>query len=113
MITAEEARSAVDYLVNSSADYAAAQADRSRCENMLRVVKSLTMKASGEKSAAAQEREAYSSDEYQAALDELFRATEAAEKSRALREAAKMKIEFWRSWNSGLRAGERGFGSGS
>ena len=111
MITPEEARKAVDYLVNSAAEYASAQADKSRCENMLRVVKSLAMKASGEKSAAAQEREAYGSAEYNDALDELFNATKQAEHLRALREAAKMKIEFWRSWNSNFKSAERGFGS--
>ena len=34
-----------------------------------------------------------------------------ASKLRALREAARMKIEAWRSFNSNLRSAERGFGS--
>jgi hypothetical protein len=109
MVSAEEARKAVQFLVDSAAEYAAARADRERCENMLRVVKALTMKASDEKSAAAQEREAYASDEYRNALDELFEATKEAERLRALREAAQARIEFWRSFNAGLRNAERGF----
>ena len=108
---AEEARKAVDFLIDSSADYAMARANQMRCENMLRVIKSLSMKASNEKSAAAQERDAYASETYRDALDELFEYTKEAEKLRALREAAKMKIEFWRSVNSGLRSAERGFHS--
>ena len=48
-VTAEEAHRAVQYLVDSAAEFAAARADQGRCENMLRVVKSLAMKASGER----------------------------------------------------------------
>ena len=108
---ASEARKAVEFLVDSSIGYATARANQLRCENMLRVIKSLSMKASDEKSAAAQERDAYASDIYREAIDELFEYTKEAEKLRALREAAKMKIEFWRSVNSGLRSAERGFHS--
>lgn len=111
MITPEEARKAVDYLINSAAEYAAARADQQRADNMLRVVKSFAMKASSETSVAAQEREAYASEAYATALAELFEATKEAEKLRALREAAMAKIEFWRSWNATHRGAERGFGS--
>lgn len=111
MITAEECRRAVDFLVDSAAEYASAEADRTRTENMLRVIKALAMKASGEKSAAAQEREAYASEEYQNAIAENFEATKAAVKLRTLRKAAEIKVDFWRSWNSNHKAAERGFGS--
>ena len=106
-----EAAKAVQYLIDSAPLYGAAQANKAQCENMLRVVKSLAMKASDEKSAAAQEREAYASDQYGDALDNLFEATREAETLRALREAAKMKIEYWRSFNSSHKSAERGFGS--
>ncbi len=108
---AEEARKAVEFLIDSAAHYAAARSDQMRCENMLRVVKSLAMKASHEKSAAAQEREAYASGEYMTAINQLFEATKESEKLKALREAAKYKIEYWRSFNSNLKIAERGFGS--
>lgn len=108
---ASEAKKAVEYLIDSSADYAMARASQLRSENMLRVIKSLSMKASNEKSAAAQERDAYASDVYRDAIDELFEHTKEAEKFRSLREAAKMKIEVWRSINAGLRNAERGFHS--
>ena len=108
-MTSDEAKSAVQFLVDSAAEYGAARADCQRCDNMLRVVKALSMKASGEKSAAAQEREAYASEEYRKALDEVFNATRDMEKLRALREGAQAKLEFWRSFNAGLRNAERGF----
>jgi hypothetical protein len=111
MVDHVEASRAVAFLIDSANEYATAQANKGRAENMLRVIKSLAMKASGEKSASGQEREAYASEQYQAAVDEVFTATKDAERLRALRDGAKFKIEFWRSVNSGLRAAERGFGS--
>ena len=111
MISDAECRRAVDFLVGSAAEYASARADTVQAENMLRVVKALAMRASDERSAAAQEREAYASVEYRAALAELFNATKEAEKLKALREAARMKIEAWRTFSSNARGAERGFGS--
>ncbi|MFV1798214.1 hypothetical protein [Phaeobacter sp. Ay1a-4a] len=106
-----KAAKATQYLIDSAAEIAAAKADLVRAENMLRVTKSISMKHSGEKSAAAQEREAYASDQYLAAVNELADVAGAFEKLRALREAAKMQIEYWRSLNANQRAAERGYGS--
>lgn len=106
-----KAAKATQYLIDSAAEIAAAKADLVRAENMLRVVKSLAMKHSGQNSAAAQEREAYASEQYQAAVGELAEVAGTFEKLRALREAAKMQIEYWRSLNANQRAAERGYGS--
>jgi hypothetical protein len=106
-----KAANATQYLVDSAAEIAAAKADLVRCENMLRVVKSLSMRNCDEKSAAAQEREAYASPEYKSAIMELAEVTMEYEKLRALREAAKMRIEYWRSLNANQRSAERGYGS--
>ena len=106
-----EARKAVEYLIDSAPEFASARATQLRCENMLRITKSLCMKASGQNAVSAQEREAYASDKYLDAVDQLFQATLDAEKIKALREAAKMKIEYWRSYNSNHKAAARGFGS--
>ena len=108
----ESAYKATEFLVTSAADIARAKAELMKCEAMLRVVKSLAMRHSGEKSAAAQEREAYASDQYMTAINSLTMATEEYEKLRSLREAAKMKIEYWRSLNANQRSAERGYGSG-
>jgi len=107
----QKAAGATQYLIDSANDLATAKADLIRCENMLRVVKSLAMKTSGQNSAAAQEREAYASDQYQAAVHELAEAAGEYEKLRALRESAKAQIEYWRSLNANQRAAERGYGS--
>jgi len=107
-----KAMKATQYLIDSAAELAAAKTDLVRCENMLRVTKALAMKYSDEKSAAAQEREAYASEEYQEAVSELASVAGIYEKLRALREAAKMQIEYWRSLNANQRSAERGYGSG-
>jgi ribonuclease D len=111
MIEAERAAKAVEYLINSAAEYGAARADQARTEHMLKVTKALAMKSSGESSAAAQEREALASDAYLKAVDEVFEATKDAETLRALREAAIQTIEAWRSMEATSRAAERGFHS--
>jgi hypothetical protein len=110
-IDQERAAGAVEYLINSAAEYGAARADAIRAEAMLRVVKALAMKSSDERSAAAQEREAYASEPYLRAVDDLFDAVKAAETLKAQRESAVATIETWRSLNSNQRSAERGYGS--
>lgn len=102
-ITQQRAEKATEWMVDNAVRIAEAKAHRDRCENRLRVVKALGMKASGEKSAAAQEREAYASDHYQQAVDELFDRTKDHEELIAKRDAARAVIEVWRSINSNLR----------
>jgi ribonuclease D len=111
VIDASRAAQAVQFLVDTSAEYGAARADQARTEHMLKVTKALAMKASGETSAAAQEREALASDAYLKAVDEVFEATKDAETLRARREAAIQTIEAWRSMEATSRAAERGFHS--
>ena len=106
-----KAAKATQYLIDSAAEIAAAKSDLVKAENMLRVVKALAMRHSDEKSAAAQEREAYASHQYLAAVNELAAVAGEFEKLRSLREAAKMQIEYWRSLNANQRSAERGYGS--
>jgi hypothetical protein len=108
----DRAAAAVQYLADTAYEYGEARALTTKCDAMLRHIKALAMKASDEKSASGQEREAYASDAYKAAIDALFDATRSAETLRAKREAAVARIEFWRSVNSNQRAAERGYGSG-
>ena len=107
----DRAAGAVEFLINSAAEYGASKADAIRAETMLRVVKALVMKSTDEKAIAAQEREAYASEAYLQAVDDLFEATRACETLRAKRDAAQATIEFWRSRNANERAAERGFAS--
>lgn len=108
-IDQDRAEKAVEYLISTAGKLGQAKANAIRAEAMLRHVKALAMRASDEKSASAQEREAYASDEYLNAIDELFMATKDAETLKAEREAAQATIEFWRSSEASRRGAERGF----
>ncbi len=109
MIDATKAARAVQYLIDSAAEYGAARADAQRCDDMLRHIKALIMAQSNEKSVTAQEREAYAHDRYLNAINEKFEAVKLAETMKAKREAANATIEMWRSLNSNQRAAERGY----
>lgn len=103
-ITDQRAQSATEWMVHNAKPLALSRAERDRCENRLRVIKAIAMKASDEKSAAAQEREAYASTEYQNAIDALYMATIEHETLLSTRIAAQAVIEVWRSLNSTLKA---------
>lgn len=112
MIDSEKAAKAVQYLIDSAAEYGAARAKAQHCDDMLRVIKALIMAQSDQKAIAAQEREAYGSDRYLQAVQDKFEAVKVAETLRARREAAIQTIEAWRSLNANQRAAERGYHSG-
>lgn len=102
-VTQERAEAATEWLIHSAPHIGEAKANRDRAEHMLKVVKSLAMKASGEKSAAAQEREALISDEYQAQVEAVFEASKQYEILFARQKAATNLIDMWRSINSALK----------
>ena len=103
-ITAERATAATEWIIENAPLIGEARAHRDKCENMLRVVKALEMKASDEKSAAAQEREAYASPRYEQAIDNLFAATKEHETLLSTKQAAQCVVEMFRSLNSALKA---------
>lgn len=98
-----DADKARQYLVDSAYPYGDAQARKAKAEAMLRHVKALAMKASGENAVSAQEREAYASDQYMKAIEDLFEATKEAERIKASREAARHTIDYWRSVEASAR----------
>ena len=102
-MTPDEAERAVQYLVDTAFPYAAAKARQTKATAMLRHVKALAMKNSGEKAVSAQEAAAYASDEYKAAIEEEYQATLEAEKLKAGREAARIRVDFWRSLEASRR----------
>lgn len=105
-MTFEEAERAQQYLVDSAFKYGNARADATLAEKRLSRVKALAMKASGQNSVSAQEREAYASEEYDEALTELFEATKEVETIKAAREAARVRVDLWRSYNANMRGAE-------
>lgn len=111
MIDSTKAAKAVQYLIDSAAEYGAARAEMARADNMLRVTKALIMAQSNAKSLGAKEIEAYSNERYLDAINDHFEAVKSAETLRARREAAVQTIEAWRSLNANQRHAERGYAS--
>lgn len=99
----QEAQKATQYLVDSAFPYGDAQARKAKAEAMLRHVKAVAMKASGETTVSAQEREAYASAQYLSAIETLFEETKEAERIKASREAARIKVDFWRTTEASNR----------
>lgn len=83
--------------------YAAAKATRIHIEESLRSIKAVQMSASEEKTAAAQEREAYASEAYRTALDGLRAAVEEEEALRWRLVTAQCALDVWRSLESSAR----------
>lgn len=102
-ITQQRAEAATEWLVHNAVAIGDAKASREREEHMLKVVKALAMKASGEASAAAQEREALASQQYLEQVNAVFEASKKYESLLAASKAAQSVIDVWRSVNSTLR----------
>ena len=100
----DDVEKALDWLASSAKELGEAKAEMVRASHMLKVTKALVMKMHNEKPISAQEREAYVSKEYMAALERDAVAAGEYERLRALREAASMRIESWRTESSNYRS---------
>ena len=105
-ITRERAEKAVEWLVHNAGSVAKAKGQRDRAEHMLKVTKAIEMQKSGEKSAAAQEREALASVNYSHAINDHTDAVIAHETLLGTSKAAATLIDVWRSLNSTLKGAQ-------
>ena len=103
-VSDEDIQKALDYLMDSAPKIGDAAAEVDKCRGMTKATKALAMKSSGETSAAAQEREAYASKEYEQALQNEFEAVRKFQTLKAYREAATARIDAWRSSSANMRA---------
>ena len=103
IVTDDELEKALSWLRDNANEIGEAKRRMVLANNMLRHIKALEMKKH-DGSAAAQEREAYASDAYKRALYEDAVAAGEYEKMKALREAAALKIETWRSEQANYRS---------
>lgn len=88
---------AVDFIFKTAPEYAKAKAERVQLQEFRKSLKSLMMAKHLDKPLGAQEREAYAADEYQQLLKGL---AAAVEKEAALEwqlEAAKMRVDIWKT----------------
>jgi len=104
MITDEEIEAAVDWLRTGAEDCARARAERVYCDEYRKSLKAILASQSNESSEAAKERWAYAHEKYQDHLKALRAAVLEDEKNRALRVAAELRIEAWRTMSSNIRA---------
>ena len=97
---------AVDYILKNREAYAQAKAQRVYLEEFRKSKKALMMKDAltrGIEAANAQEREAYAHPEYIALLEGLAAAIEKEETLKWGLEAARMRIDVWRSQEASNR----------
>ena len=99
------AHAAIDFIIRNSGDYAKAKAQRVFLEEYRKSKKALLMKEAMLKFDAvnAQEREAYSHPEYQELLKGLAAAIEVEEDLKWKLEAARMRVDCWRTEESTKR----------
>ena len=101
---------AVEFIIENSAKYAEAKAKRIYISEFRKSKKALLMKEAmlnKVDAANAQEREAYSNQEYIDLLDGLAAAIEEEERLSWMLEAAKLKIEIWKTESFNNRRQER------
>src|ERR1700752_3546205 len=104
IVTDAEVEKALDWLRDNADAIGEAQREDVKYDHMLKHTKAISMALHKELPVSAQEREAHASEDY---LEAIRKASEAAgeyEKLKALREAAALKIEVWRSASANYRA---------
>jgi hypothetical protein len=101
---------AVEFILKTAPLFAKAKSDRVQLEEFRKSKKAMLMQQaslSGVQALAAQERDAYASQEYQALLKGLAAAVEQEETLKWQLTAAQLKIEVWRSENANNRFVDR------
>jgi len=97
----------IEFIFKKAPEYAKAKGQLAELESYKNSLKAIKMKQSSEQSLGAQEREAYSSPEYQELCKGIGAATEQAEVLKWQLEAAKMRWETWRTQQANNRNLER------
>lgn len=104
IVTEEDVEKALSFLRDNARAIGDAKARAVRAGHMLRHIEALEFKLSDATSNDKRQADARSSDAYLEAINEDAMAAAEYEKMRALREAAAMKIEAWRTEQSNFRA---------
>jgi hypothetical protein len=96
---------AIDFIFQNAPEYAKAKAERVYLEEFRKTKKALLMKAALQKyeAVSAQEREAYAHPEYQELLKGLQAAIEIEEELKWKLEAARLRVEVYRTEEASAR----------
>jgi hypothetical protein len=101
---------AVDYIIKNSPKYTKAKSDRVHLEEFRKSKKAMLMQQAslnGVTALAAQERDAYASEEYQDLLKGLAAAVEQEETLKWHLEAAKLRVNIWQTESANNRGLDR------
>jgi len=104
IVTDEELDKALSWLRDNARDMGDAKSRLVRAERMLQHTEALLLRASGASSAEARKADARTDQRWKDAAEEEAIAAGEFEKMRALREAAALKIEAWRSEQANYRS---------
>ena len=104
IVSNEELQKALDWLRDNADDAGKAKARAVKAGHMMKHVEALEFKMSDASSNDKRQADARTSAAYVDAINEDAAAAGELEKLRALREAAAMKIEAWRSEQANYRA---------
>jgi hypothetical protein len=104
LVSDADVEKALDWLRDNAAEIGLAKENAIRSERMTKHIKALEMQRHNELPVSAQDREATASGTYLEALMKEAKAAGEYERLRALREAAALKIEVWRSASANYRA---------
>ncbi len=104
IVTNTDLQKALDFLRDSAAELGLAKARAVKAGHMIKHIEAIEFKASDATSNDKRQADARTSDAYVDAINEDAYATGELAKLQALREAAAMKIESWRSEQANYRA---------
>ena len=98
---------AIDFIIANSSKYAQAKANRVYLEEFRKSKKALLMAECNESAANAREQFAYASPEYVQLIEGLKAAVEAEEAIKWQLEAARLRVDVWRTTEASNRNQER------
>lgn len=104
IVTDESVERALSWLRDNADDIGEAKRQAVKYDKMLNHAKAVAMKRHAELPVSAQEREALASPVYLEAIENAANSAAEYEKMKALREAAALRIEVWRSASANYRA---------
>lgn len=104
IVTNNDLQKALDFLRDSAAELGLAKARAVKAGHMIKHIEAIEFKASDATSNDKRQADARTSDSYVDAINEDAYAAGELAKLQALREAAAMKIESWRSEQANYRA---------
>ena len=95
---------AIRYIQENAGKYAQAKANRVHIENFTKTLKARLMSESDKKTLGDREMDAYGSIQYEELLKGLKEAVEVEESLKYMLEAAKLKVEVWKTQEQSRRA---------